>query len=224
MNDQFDEWLKDTIPEVERDETRQEIQLAVLKERLRQRAAVRRRRFKGTMIVLPVLLLAIVAGNVPELGSDGFEYERLAATSIPGEVIKTGFREDAVNLPAGTADADVIDIGAQIAANMGIVVEVEGWKIGSDVYWSMTRINDVAGKEELLNKPSLSPQSRPSRKLYSFSNSTWPSIRANILSGSIAPSGKEDVVLDGESYTTTYWNIVDESIGNLTYYRYVANR
>jgi len=219
MTDQFDEWLRGTMPDVSENETRKEIHLAILKERLRARGIARRNRYlKRGLLAVPVLLLVVLVGNVSELGSDGFGLVQLESTETLGRVFKNEFRGGGFNILDDKTDEEIYEYSQQLAAGEGVNISATGWKANGMVLWSIIREFTVMGKVSTVSMSAEEPPSNWPREMSPFFTEHWAQYEQQVLSGEIQPAGEIVQVLDGKQFLLEYWLIPTEDYGEVIYY------
>ena len=113
MADQFDNWLKNSAPEVPDSKLDKKILRAILNERIRSMKAqrTRMRRRIGVYSAVMVLVL-LISGEVVEVGSDGFEADLVKTVEVPSasglgddyNLFEPKFTGGRVGARSGTAD------------------------------------------------------------------------------------------------------------------------
>ncbi len=219
MTDQFENWLRDTIPDVPVNETRKEIHLAILKERLRARRVARHRRYvQHGMLAIPVLLLVLFVSDIGELGSDGFSLIPVEDAKTPGSIMQNEFRGDGFNAENFATAEEAQEYNQQLATGEGIVVGVEGWEIRGETEWTVQKVFNISGKAEEMGFPLENPPSSMPPDLFVFLTKYWGDYEPQIKSGAVPCSGTTTRELDGELYTVQYWQLPTTELGLVRYY------
>ena len=160
MDDRFGQWLRDSIPEVMEDRVRSEVQLAILKERIRDQEIQRRkRRARYGMIAIPVVLVAVISASFVDLGGDGFELEGIGSIGDQGDVYKSTFRGTGFSVQDLKSEEEIQEFNQQLAAGEGVDIGLEGWKINGITKWTLIKEYNVFGKMVFAGS---SPHSPPS--------------------------------------------------------------
>jgi len=217
LDDPFETWLRETIPATPVDETRQEMHLAILKERMRLDQARRRRRMRLTCSVLPLVVVVLLVGG-RDVGSDGFDLVQLEQTTGSEAVVSNVFRGDGFNVPAGSTARETQEFNQQLAADDGVVVRAVGWEVRGKNNWSLMREYNVHGQARTAGAdPRLTP-SHWTGEMLVFLTGPASGYVTQIEAGLIAPTGSVVKELDGEPYKLDYWTIPTADFGEVTYY------
>lgn len=219
VNEQFDNWVREMIPAPRESEIKKEIHLAILKERLRNKAIERRgQRIRRGMVVVPFVLLTFFFGSTSELGGDGFDLVELDSPGIPGRIYENEFREEGFNLVSEDLPGKNEELNRQMAAGEGTVVGVEGFEINGKVEWSIKREYSVSGERLVLGFSPDSPSTGSPRELREFLLNEWSFYENQIEEGRLLPDGERIQKLDGIEFVVQYWEIPARNSGSVVYY------
>jgi hypothetical protein len=218
MNDAFGEWLKNEIPESQEDRVRQEVHLAILKERMRSKQVRRRRRvFRWSLIGVPVVLVALLVGNVVELGGDSFDLVE-HESELVGSYVANEFRGVGFNVYEDQTDKEIQEFNQQIAAGEGIVVGLDGWIIDGVETWSIFREYNVLGE---IIKAGMAPKSKPERSrsdVLKLINFDWELLEAKMESDEYQLDGTEEMAVDGMLFFVERYSFLTEEYGRVVHY------
>ncbi len=219
MNDSFGKWIREAMPKPNEDRVRSEVQLAVLKERIRQGNALRKkRRTRIGLFATPVLLAMVISLNVVDLGGDGFELVQVDEAKTPGIVVKNEFRGGGFNVLSNQSEEEIEEFNQQLAAGQGVVIEIEGWEIKGKEEWTIIRENNVRGNIFKSGAALNSPPTDSPPELAQFLIKHWDKYEREIGTGSLPVSGQMTKNLDGFKFILNYWLIETEEFGEVTYY------
>ena len=227
MGDRVDKWLKNMMLPTEEDGARQDMQLAILKERLRTRKSEqRRRRTRWTVAAVPLVVLVVFFGDIVELGGDSFEMVQVESSfpELGMKILRNEFRGGGYAVDPDTPEENTRELMQQIAAGEGIVVGVIGIRIDGVTNWSLETQYIVHGKIEVRSQSPLDPPSGVSRAIVDFTLSEWVDIEKEIESGSRQSTGRLTKEFDGIPFALEYWVISSEKFGEATYYSGVPIR
>jgi hypothetical protein len=218
MNDKFDKWLRDAIPNVPEDRVKQEIHLAILKERMRDKKTQRRRwALRWSLIGAPVLLAVLLVGNVVELGGDSFDLVE-HESELVGKYVANEFRGVGFNVYEDQTDKEIQEFNQQIAAGEGIVVGLDGWIIDGVETWSILREYNVLGE---IIKAGMASKSKPERSrsdVLKLINFDWELLEAKMESDEYQLDGTEEMAVDGMLFFVERYSFLTEEYGRVVHY------
>lgn len=219
MNDHFDQWLRESMPERTEDRVRSEVQLAVLKERIRSRQAQRRRsQYRFAMITIPVVLVMLISTNYVDLGGDSLDLVEVDGSGAPGGAVKNDFRSEGFNTLGFQSEEEIQEFNQQLAAGEGKVVGLEGWEIFGKTKWTIQREFMVNGKIVPTGSSPIDPSPDIPPDFVRFILGDWRTFETGIKSGEIPATGIVTKSLDGIDFQTKYWEIPTGQFGMVTYY------
>jgi len=152
VSNEFEKWIQESAPSVEVNETRKEIHLAVLRQRLREREnryQTRQKRTRRASVAAVALVFVLIGGNVSELGSDGFEFvvseSEYMSTS---KTVEVGFRKSKIAGNDDTPSEFLRDLVVEMGFSDGVPVSVESVGIQGSESWAIVFEYDVKGSKE----------------------------------------------------------------------------
>ncbi len=219
MNDSFGKWIREAMPNPNEDRVRSEVQLAVLKERIRQGNALRKRwRTRIGLFATPVLLAMVISFSVVDLGGDGFDLMKVGIDENPRVVVKNEFRGIGFNADKFESESEIQEFNQQIAADQGVAIGVEGWKINGKTKWTILKEHVVLGKKVETGSSPQFPKSETPPEYRNFFMEVWDKYESEIQLGTIKPSGQMIQMFDGVRFSVRFWVFPTDQYGSVTYY------
>ncbi|PID81649.1 hypothetical protein CSB20_01925 [bacterium DOLZORAL124_64_63] len=217
MADQFEDWLRDCAPSVEVNAMKKEAHLAILQERLRLRAAKRRRAqvfMRHATLAAAVCFFMIMGVNVLELGSDGFEYEveelEWNNHQLMGEY---GFRDERFVFRESDSYRDVKKLQHQFTTRLGTVLGLEAWQVQGEWDWML----DIGYESRSgLRIQTQSALDRPSSANVEFYREEEKAIKDLIAAGKLKPVGNRTETIDGTLFDIQVYRYPTEKFGTVT--------
>lgn len=221
MGDQFEKWIQNSAPVVAVDETKKEIHLAVLKQRLRQRDQRHHKRMKQIRrsgVAAMALVFILVGGNVSELGSDGFELEISPSNLVPdAKNARIGFRKTKLGFPGSMPEEEVLDLTQQMEAEIGIPAEVISINVHGNVIWDILYEYEVKGEKKLVGGKAVDRPSKLTRAHFEFVKSELDLLTEMIGSGNLVPVSSRIESVDGYPFLIKEYHFQSEKYGLVVY-------
>jgi hypothetical protein len=221
MKNQFEDWIQESAPAVEVDDTKKEIHLAILKQRLRERESRHKTRQKGmrrTSVAFVVLVFVLIGGNVSELGSDGFDLvisENELGTDLSH--VEIGFRKSGLGVPDEMPHDEVQELAMQIEAQNGTPAEVEVIKLQGNEFWTILFEYEVGDGTRLSGHTVKDRPSKPTRAHVNFSKAEIQLMWDEINSGNLSPVSSRIETVDGYRFLMKVYHYQSDQFGLVEY-------
>lgn len=228
MNEQFEQWVRESAPAVQVNEMKMEAHLAVLKERLRNRDVRRHRqhrKYRRTGMVAVVLLLFLGGGYFSKLGSDGYEHiwsteeAAIEGATVENEFMDFGQRKHSITKMEGKSEDYHVELMQLVEAGLGTPVFFGMLQIHGKQWWSI--YNEYETSEGIEGVGS-STNTRPGEQTEAhtdFLNHAIGPFMARIKSGETPVSETRLMEVDGHVFLTKIYVDQVPGFGEVIYYK-----
>ncbi len=223
FNEPIDQWLRGMRPSVPDCNQDMEAFLSDFRDKMYADQLVRkkreRRNIKRVASVLSLAVLCVLAFNISDLGSDGFDMVEVENSKGPWRIVKNEFRGDGFNVLEGDSEADIHEKNQQFLADLGVIIGVEGWMIKGNTRWIVRREYIINGKNSETGRPSLVPPSSRNEDIGNFILEDWSDFNEQIETGTISPTIFQEKQLDGVSFQIQGWVLTTKKYGQVSYFK-----
>lgn len=165
MKENLDQWIKDAKESTPDSGEYRRLNRALLKEHILTTRPRRTRRHRVLVVAVAVAVLFLSAGQISQLGSDGFGTRKSVQPHLLGGTIniyENEFRGGGVSLPDHFTEADVEEWQRSFAAGEGTIYMATGLSYGGKTAWFKCVTWEINGK---VNEWGGNPDSPPSDEL-----------------------------------------------------------
>jgi hypothetical protein len=212
-------WLRRALRPDDEPPMRGDIQLAILKERLRAGDGRRPgRRLRWGLVLAPLAMIVVFFTGVGPLGGDAFDLQEVDSVLDDSRTVTNAFRREGFNVPDAFSEDDVHEFNQQLATKDGVVVGVKGHAIDGWTQWMVVYENVVNGEAVRSTRLVSDPAIRITRDVVAFMVDEWPTIEAGIEAGTIPLAGTGTMEVAGIPCTVRRWTFDTGQLGRVTYY------
>jgi len=217
MNSEFDKWVEESAPQVEVNNIRKEIHLAVLQTRLRKRDKDYRRRqnrFRRGSILSLAMMFIFIGGNFSQLGSDGFDFVVTENEFLPGnKSLEIGFRKASMGGPCYMTDEVLVEISSKMEAGERTTIGVESVTIHGKEFWSMEFEVEMGNFMVPTGGEVNDRLSEMTRDHLDFMQTENQSILRKAADGTLKPSAEWVETIDGCRFLMKEYNVNSKKYG-----------
>ncbi len=223
MNNKFEKWIEESAPVVVMNSSKKDFHLAVLKQRLRDREVLYRKRQlqkQHTGIATVVLVLVLIGGSVSELGSDGFDFVVPDYQVTPShERVDIGFRGARMSILGGETHEEVREFAMLSEGRIGIPVGVTAYEFQGSENWSMGFEYQAGDHKRVTHQAVLDRPSVVTMDFFQFLKTEDDLLTGQIEEGTLRPVSIQVEEIDGFHFLIKKYSYRSERYGTVIYKR-----